>query len=162
MFISFLAVLELRNMSSSAVYILDVKGKVRLVLLSLNELSLFAAVPAVFYIWVVSVRPPVIFSDFCFRILCVLVHNREVCGLASVWQWSVTAVPQLPFSIQLITLTLHFRSHSVDRKLVDFAVRKVLAFAVFEEQSCVEVKRSTFVKNADVAERKTCSFLRRL
>ena len=67
MFISFLAVHQLHNMSSSAVYILDVKGKVRLFLLSLNVLSLFSAVPAVFYIWVVSVRLPGIFSDFCFR-----------------------------------------------------------------------------------------------
>jgi hypothetical protein len=138
MFISFLAVLQLHNMSSSAVYILDVKGKVRLFLPSLNVLSLLFLVPVVFYIWVccvwvVSVRPPVIFSDFCFRILCVLVHNSEVHGLASVRQWSVTAVAQLPFSIQLTTLTLHLHSRSVGRKLVDFAVRKVLAFAVFEE-----------------------------
>jgi len=73
-FLSFLAVPQLGNMSSSAVYILDVKGKVRLFLLILNVLSLFSAVPALFYIWVccvwvVSVRPPVISGDFCFRIL---------------------------------------------------------------------------------------------
>jgi len=54
-FLSFLAVLQLRNMSSSAVYILDVKGKVRLFLPSLNVLSLFSAVPALFYIWVCCV-----------------------------------------------------------------------------------------------------------
>jgi len=69
MFLSFLAVPQLHNMSSSAVYILDVKGKVRLLLLGLNVLSLFSAVPAVFYIWVVSVRPPVISGDFWVGIL---------------------------------------------------------------------------------------------
>jgi len=39
----------------------------------------------------------------------------------------------LPFSIQLITITLHLHGHSIDSKLVDFAVREVLAFAMFEE-----------------------------
>ena len=51
-------------MSSSAVYILDVKGKVRLFLLSLKVLCSLYAVPAVFCVWVVSVRPPVVFSAF--------------------------------------------------------------------------------------------------
>jgi len=79
--------------------------------------------------------------------------------LTSVRQWPVTAVAQLPFSIQSITSTLHLHRCSVDRKLVDFAVRKVLAFAVFEERNCIAVKRSTFVKNADIAKGKMCSFL---
>jgi hypothetical protein len=39
----------------------------------------------------------------------------------------------LPFSIQSTTLTLHLHSCSVDRKLLDFALRKVLASAMFEE-----------------------------
>ena len=105
---------------------------------------LFSAVLAMFYIcvccvWVVSVRPPVISGDFRFRILWVLVHNSEVCGLAGVWRWSVTAVAQLLFSVQWITLTLHLHCCNVDMKLVAFAVRKVLAFAVFEERSCIEL-----------------------
>lgn len=69
MFISFFAVLQVHNMSSSAVYILDVKGKVRLFLPILNILNSFSAEPVVLYIWVccvwvVSVMPPGVFSVF--------------------------------------------------------------------------------------------------